>query len=349
VDFGHFNRLEESRRNLREQQHALENSTEAGLAERLRPALSTAIETLRRLYNDDAVWDEGRRAVTAIQGSNLAQVREDYARTLPPLLSLFGYESPPPPSAEQLVNDTVFLLNGIIDGDASAEEVQEARQQLGVLLNEADDLPQEPPWKVIQSATKVNSWIQLGLEVALGSGLGAVGGAFVGAAAGAITGGIAPVAGFVVLGGVRRFRELRAVEHDTEEFLAVHAALVAQVFPATGAAAVQHLNQVLALSAEHGGNNDPSAPVQVTAHLDALIDISKRFVLWDPQRIAVIRQAQLREHNNFPRQLSPLLCQVHEVADKARTEKSLHGSIPMPLLPELKALRDRLLESLPLA
>ncbi|NUR96741.1 MAG: hypothetical protein HOV67_15965, partial [Kribbellaceae bacterium] len=263
MDFGHFVRLGKCRRELRAEQDRLRDSGEAELAEGLRPALSAALLTLRRLHDDDDVWDAAEHAVTALNGADVAQVRENCSRSLPPLLVLFGYTVPPPPPAEQLVAETVSLLNDI--GDTMAE-VREARRQLGELLARAENLPQEPPWKVPHTGTEVNSFVELGLQVALGSGLGALAGAFAGVAAGAVTGGIAPVAGGVVLGGVRRFRQLHAFEREADEFLQTYELLNAGVFPATALAAEIYLNQVLALSTERGRTDDPHAAILVSGN-----------------------------------------------------------------------------------
>lgn len=314
------------------------------MAEGLRPALSAALLTLRRLHDDDEVWDAAEHAVTALNGADVAQVRENCARSIPPLLILFGYTVPPPPPAQQLVDETVSLLKDIGEGDTLAE-VRQARTQLGELLARAEDLPRLPAWRVPHTGTEVNSFVELGLQVALGSGLGALAGAFAGVAAGAVTGGIAPVAGGVVLGGVRRFRQLHAFEREADEFLQTYELLNAGVFPATALAAEIYLNQVLALSTEPGRTNDPQAAILVSGNLDALIDISRRLVR-DPRRFTVANQAKLLQHDELPHQLLPLLCQIHEAADQARTERALHGTISAQALAELTRLRDNLLSLL---
>ncbi|MFF0269804.1 hypothetical protein [Kribbella sp. NPDC004536] len=343
MDFGHFLRLGKCRRELRTEQDRLRDSGEAELAEGLRPALDAALQTLRRLHDDDEAWDAAENAVAALAGADVAQVRENCVRSLPPLLILFGYTVPPPPPAQQLVDETVSMLKDIGDGDTMAE-VRQARRQLGELLARAENLPLLPAWRVPHTATEVNSFIELGLQVAVGSGLGALAGAFVGVAAGAVTGGIAPVAGGVVLGGVRRFRQLHAFEREADEFLQTYERLNAGVFPATALAAEIYLNQVLALSTEHG-TDDPYASILVSGNLDALIDISRRLIR-DRGRFTVVNQASFLQHNELPHELLPVLSRVYDAADKARSERALYGAISRPALDELARLRDDLVSLL---
>jgi len=348
MNFEHFVRLQKSRSELYARQLAIEDSDEARLAETLRPALKIALEALRQLRDDDSVWDAAHDAVQALHGTDLPQVREDYLRALPPLLNLFGYVVPPPPSAEQVANETVPLLKGLGDRKATAEEVEAARQSLGEILKNAEQLPREPPWKVVGTARELNGFLQLGLQTVLGSSVGALGGALIGVAGGAITGGIGPLAGGIVLGGVRRFQQVRAFERETEEFLTANQdqVLAATVFPATGEAIIQYLDKVLALSAQPGG--DPHAALKVSAYLDAIIGISRRFVLRDTHRVTVIRQANLR-HNHLPADLAPLLVRVHEAAERVRNQRAQHGSIPESSLAQLQEIRDGLRETLPRA
>jgi hypothetical protein len=342
VDLRHFLRLGEARRELQEVRECIERSPEAEVATALRPALDKAIGALQKLYDDESVWTTAQDAVRALPTTPLAQVRDDFATSLPPLLDLFGYECPPPPSAQQLVRETVGLIDAVGNGESLAEEVAAARSSLHQLLERSSELPRDPPWMLAQEATEVNGFLDLGIQVALGSGAGAAAVAFATIAGGAVTGGIAPVAGCIVVGGVRRFQQVRAIRGEADRLAREHVDLTAHVFSASSAAVLQYLDEVIALSTKPGRTEDPSADLKVSADLDALIDIARRFVIGDPRLPTVVNQSRLKYKNAPPGRLMPLFREVHRVANQVRAKHARSGTINTTSSKELEQLRDSL-------
>lgn len=80
--------------------------------------------------------------------------------------------------------------------------------------------------------TEVNPFLDLGIQIGLGAVVGGVGAAFGGLAIGAGTSGLAPVAGFMVLAGVRRFHLAKNIQHDGELLATEHEKLTSAIFPA---------------------------------------------------------------------------------------------------------------------
>jgi hypothetical protein len=241
-----------------------------------------------------------------------------------------------------LVRETVGLIDSVGNGDLLAEEVRAARMSLRQLLERSSKLPRTPPWMLAQEATEVNGFLDLGIQVALGGGLGAAGVALATIAGGAVTGGIGPVAGFVVLGGVRRFQQIRAVRGEADRLAREHEKLSARVFSASAAAAMEYLNDVVALSTEPLRTEDPSADVKVSADLDALVDIARRFVLGEPRLRTVVKQSLLIHKNAQPDRLMPLFRDVHRVASRVRVRHADSGSINARSREELEQLRGSL-------
>lgn len=344
----HFVRLGEARRELQDARDRLEDSPEAAVGTALRPALVKAIDALEELYDDETVWSAAKDAVRALSRTQLAQVRADFSTSLPPLLELFGYECPPPPPAEQLVRETVGLIDAVGSSESLAEEVTAARSSLHQLLERSRGLPKKPPWILAHEATEVNGFLNLGIQVVTGSGTGAVAAAFATVAGGAITGGIAPIAGAIVFGGVRRFQQVQEVRDQTDRLARESAHLNEHVFSASAAAVLQYLDEVILLSAKQGRSEDPAADLRVNVDLDALIDIARRFVMPDERRPAVVRQALLRK-NALPKTLIPLFTDVHRVATQVRAGYAFSGTIDPKQRKELEQLARSLRGVLKLA
>ncbi|BEP13858.1 hypothetical protein acdb102_21690 [Acidothermaceae bacterium B102] len=337
-------RLEASRIALQKQRLAVEKSSEAGLADTLRPALDQALAQLRLLHRDAPLWDAASRAVDHLADRGLGEVRADYATSLPPLLDLFGYEAPP--SAAQVIRETLASLDDIGSSQSRAGELNAAHEALGAMLTKTDHMAEDPPWRLAQRATEVNGYLELGIGIGLGATLGGAAAAFATVAGGAVTGGIGPIAGFVVFGGVRRFQHVRAVQEQVERLSDGYQNLTANVFPAAAGAILQYLNEVIEFSSEGSGGLDLNSPLRVSDGLDTVVEIARRFVLAEPRLATVVSQASLR--NDFrPRTLLPLLRGVHGVADRARVEQALNGALEGATQADLRRLRDALRAALP--
>lgn len=84
-------------------------------------------------------------AVTTLTARTFEEVSQNDTTALPGLLDLFGYRVPPPPSAHDLVKESVNLITALGDSERGMEEVAAAREKLRQLLDRADEIPESPP------------------------------------------------------------------------------------------------------------------------------------------------------------------------------------------------------------
>src|SRR5262249_24447471 len=155
MDFGHASRLNASRRNLAESLSDYDFGRNVQRAESLRGTLHYAIDSLRALYGDWDLWASARQ-VNPPPSKALDEllVRFDlYNTTLPALLELFGYREPPPPSARQAVSELAAEVREAADSESPVEEVVEAHDALGRLLERAIQLHDAKPWEVAELAS----------------------------------------------------------------------------------------------------------------------------------------------------------------------------------------------------
>lgn len=340
MDFLHIARLNKSRREISELQRQVTESLEVEVAERLRPALLTAMEALRTLHDDDVLWSAARNVIQEVPQRQLVDLRRHYANSLPALLDLFGYEVPPPPPAQQLVTEVVDLIESVGDGKALADELATARATLAEFLQRAKNLPRDPPWRLMHEATRVNSFLELGIQVAAGAAAGGVAAAFTTVLVGSLTGGIAPIAGFVVLGGVRLFRQANAIQHEAQRLATEFEQVTSSAFPAAALVVNQHLANLGALSDQSNVDHGHTHWLAIRRNLESVIEIAGRFVFTDGRVTTLVKQARLNK-NYRPKEMRDWFGEVFRAAEVARSQASSDGTIHRETLSELSALQRR--------
>ena len=209
MDFGHASRLSADRRVLSQALADFDHSWGAE-AESLRSTLTDALESLRRFYDDEEFWETARGVAGRRRKRDPLAVNVGYVDSLPPLLELFGYRTPPPPPAARLVSEAVTALRPTAEGESPADDVDDARRALGDLLERTLSLAEAKPWEVANRATEAEGFLEMGVSVAVGAGVGAIGAVVGGVTLGAVTGGVGIVAPILVLGGIKRWKTKRA-------------------------------------------------------------------------------------------------------------------------------------------
>lgn len=311
MDFGHVARLSEDRRSLATQLAASDFRGDMELANTLRPTLKRALESLKRLYEDEDVWDTAEEAVAAVHDvptTQLIQSVKDYPKSLPPLLDLFGYLPPPP--ATQLVSEAVASLQRDPDEERRTVAVTETREALGQLLQKTLILENASPWLLPDIASEAIPALDMGVTLATGAFTGgvmaAIGTAVIPAAA--VSGGLA-VAPMLILGGFYWWRRKRNIRKQNAELLQLREQLSLDLVPAARAAIVQHLNAIVNL--QQTINENPQALLDLRNNLEALIDITRRFGASDAHLRTAARQEKIRPGgdafaSDFLGQLPPL-------------------------------------------
>lgn len=353
MDFSHVARLEPRRHDLSEQLAAFDKAMEhenasarAERAESLRPTLVDALTALSQLYEDEEVWSAARAAAS----DHAAQLRREaiggYPDSLPPLLDLFGYRSPPPPTAHQLVSEAVeLLLNPAAEAEQLPpdQEVDAARAALGALLARAlptatsEIAPRD--WETLRDASQTVPALEAGVAISLGAAMGAVGVAVTTLAAGAVTGGLGAAAGVLIVGGVRRWRHHRTITSHAKDVAEFDGHLHVALLPAAQGAMLHHLDAVLAASADAEAMVDPLIQLTIVSHLDALMGITRRFALGD-HFLATETGRDSLQGQQGPRQLMSRLMRAHAVIQGATAQVLSAGHLDHQQRDALARLRD---------
>jgi hypothetical protein len=346
MDFGHANRLNASGRNLSKSLGDYASGRDVERAESLRETLLVSLDSLRGLYEDEDLWARARQ-VDAPRPEALDELRarvDLYDTTLPALLELFGYREPPPPSARQAVGELVAEVREAAGSGSPADEVAEAHEALGRLLERAIPIQYAEPWEVAEVASQTLGALEMGVPLATGAAVGAIT-AVVGTAivAGAITGGVGAIAPLLILGGVRRWKRKRAIRERDDEVTRNRQLLHEGQFPAAQGAVAWHLRQIAGLQ-ELWWRGGSVATTQLDGHLDALISITRRFVTGDVGFSARIARSY-ENGNSYPLALVELLKQVNADAIMAKGSLYQYGGIDSPLAQHVEDLL-RSLESL---
>jgi len=331
VDVFNALRLKQARDALEEQRGAFQAASDASNAEALRPTLQRALEELERLYDDEEIWEKAKSVVGSSTSEEFFQLRDSFPETLPPLLELFGWRVPPPPSADRLVRESVGLIQDVAVGRSSAEDIDEARAALGDLLRRTGALASADPWKLALRATETNDALEMGMLVVSGSIGGSIAGAAAGVAAGALTGGVGVIPGALIGLGIRRWRQVRTIRAQTDFLRTEQELLHINLFPAAAAALRYHLDAVV--SPEEG----PTSDLKTRAHLQALLDVSAGFALARENLIAKVRQAKLRKDSK-PEQLFYLFLTAHALAVQAKASFDSGGRIDPVFATKLREL-----------
>jgi hypothetical protein len=269
-----------------------------------------------------------------------------YNTTLPALLELFGYREPPPPPARQAVRELVAEIHEAADSESPAEEVAEAHDALGRLLERATQLHDAKPWEVAELASDAIPALEMGASVATGAAVGAVT-AVVGTAilAGALTGGVGALAPILIIGGVRRWKRKRAIRERNVEVARNRELLHHGLFPAVQGAVNLHLRDIVRLQ-ELALAGDPIAITKLDSHLDALINITRPFVTPDADFSARIWQSN-KSGNSYPLALLELLARMNKAAIMAKGSLYQRCGIDWPLIERMEQLRQSLEDLIP--
>jgi hypothetical protein len=321
MDLRHVARLSKARRDLAEQMAESDKRGDIELAESLRPTLKRAIESLKLLYNDDDVWQAAAHAVAAVDipTRQLVDLVVNYSESLPALLELFGYLAPPP--AAQLVDNAVTSLRTVPADEGPAariDAVNETRQALGQLLERTLDLEYAQPWRLPIIASQTIPALDAGVMIATGAATGAVTAA-VGAAvvpAAVASGGLA-VAPMLILGGIYRWLRKRKIRAQDEKLLEVREQLSLDLVPAARAAVLLHLDPIVSL-ARCTMDENPQAFLDLSDHLDALIDITRLFGVSNSHLRTAAEQEMLKGNDAFDFDVLVQMPEVFSAAQKAK-------------------------------
>jgi hypothetical protein len=340
MDLRHVARLSKARRDLAEQLAESDSRGDMELAESLRPTLKHALESLKLLYNDEDVWRAAEQAVAAVDvpTRQLIELVANYPESLPALLELFGYLVPPP--AAQLVSNAVTSLQGVPADEDRAAAINEARQALGQLLEKTLDLEDAQPWLLPDIASETIPALDTGVTVAAsaltGGVMAAIGAAVIPATV--ASGGLA-VAPAMILGGVYWLRRKRHMRRQNEKLLELREQLPLDLVPAARAAVLQHLDAIVSLD-QRTIEEDPQALLDLSDHLQALIDISRRFGVSDSRLRTAAKQEALRGNDAFPADILVQLPKVFAAALKARGSLDAGGQIGQETRAALEKQRE---------
>jgi hypothetical protein len=307
------------------------------LAESLRSTLRSALESLKFLYSDDGVWKAAAQAVASVDvpTRQLVKLVAKYPESLPALLELFGYLAPPP--AAQLVSSAVTSLQTAPADEGPADRVtavNEARQALGQLLERALELEHAQPWRLPVIASETIPALDMGVTIAAGALTGgvaaAVGSAVVPAAV--ATGGLA-VAPMIILGGIYRWLRKRKVRAQNGKLLEAREQLSLHLVPGARAAVLQHLDPVVILAP---CAKDPQAFLDLSDHLEVLIDITRLFGVGNSHLRTAAKQEALNGNDAFPFDVLVQMPKVFAAARKAKEDLDKNRQIDQESYVELE-------------
>jgi hypothetical protein len=321
MDFRHVARLSEAHHDLAEQLAESDRRGDMELAESLRPTLKHALESLKLLYDDDDLWRAAAQAVTAANAPTRQLIEKvaNYPESLPALLELFGYLAPPP--AAQLVSNAVASLQAVPadEGPAAAiDAISETRQALGQLLEKTLTLEDAQPWLLPDIAAETTPALEMGVTFAAGALSGGVmvviGAAIVPAV---IAGGGLAVAPLMIMGGIHWWRRQRRLRAQEEKLHELQEQLPLDLVPAARAAVLQHLDAIVGAD-QRAVDESPQALLDLSDHLQALIDITRRFGVSDSRLRTAARQRMLRGDDALAFDVLKQLPEVFAVAVKAK-------------------------------
>jgi hypothetical protein len=340
MDLTHVARLSKARRDLAEQLANSDSRGDMDLAESLRPTLKDALESLKLLYNDEDVWQAAAQAVAAVDvpTRRLIELVANYPESLPALLELFGYLAPPP--AAQLVSDAVRSLQADPADEDPTAAINETRQALGQLLEKTLNLEDAQPWLLPDIASETIPALDMGVTLATGALTGGVM-ATTGAAvlpATLASGGLA-VAPMVILGGIYFWRRKRHVRKRHEKLLELQEQLPLDLVPAARAAVVQHLDAIVSLDQPTVDEN-PQDLLDLSDHLQALIDITRRFGVSDSHLRTAARQEMMKGNDAFAFDVLVQLPELFAATLKAKGSLDASGQIDQETRAELEKRRD---------
>jgi|GEM_PF-4217997 hypothetical protein len=340
MNLRHVPRLGKARRDLAEQLRESNSRGEIELAAALRSTLKQALEALKYLYDDMDVWQAAAQAVSAVDvpARQLIELVPNYRESLPPLLDLFGYLPPPP--AAQLVSNAVTSLQAVPVGEDPAAAIDEARQALGQLLEKTLDLEDAEPWQLPIIASETIPALDMGVTLAAGTLTGgvtaAIGTAILPAAL--ATGGLA-VAPMMILGGFYLWRRKRRIRARDEELLERREQLSLDLVPAVRGAVLQHLDAIVDLG-QRAIDGDPQAFLDLSNHLQALIDITRRFGVSELHLRPAARQEMIKGNDAFAFDVLVELPKVFATAVKAKGSLDAGGQIDQETRAELEKQRE---------
>jgi hypothetical protein len=343
MDLRHVARLSKARRDLAEQLAKSDSRGDIELAESLRPTLKHALESLKHLYNDKDVWQAAAQAGAAVDvpTRQLIELVANYQESLPALLELFGYLEPPP--AAQLVSNAVTSLQAVPADEgptAAINAINETRQALGQLLDKTLNLEDAQPWLLPDIASETIPALDMGVTLAAGALTGgvmtAIGAAVLPAAV--ASGGLA-VAPMMILGGIYWWRRKRHMRTRNEKLLELQEQIPLDLVPAARAAVLQHLDAIVSLD-QRTIDENPQALLDLSDHLQALIDITRRFGVSDSHLRTEAKQEMIKGNDAFASDVLVQLPKVFAAALKAKGSLDAGGQIGQETCAELKKQRE---------
>lgn len=343
MDLGHVARLSRARRDLAEQLAKSDSRGDIELAESLRPTLKHALESLKLLYNDDDVWHAAAQSVAAVDvpTRQLIELVANYPESLPALLELFGYLAPPP--AAQLVSKAVTSLRAVPADEgptAAVNAVYETRQALGQLLEKTLNLEGAQPWLLPDIAAETIPALDMGVTLATGALSGGVMAA-IGAAAlpATVAGGGLAVAPMMILGGIYWWRRKRHMRKRNEKLLVLQKQLPVHLVPAARAAVLQHLDAIVSPD-QRTIDENPQALLDLSDHIQALIDVTRRFGVSDSHLRTAAKQEMIKGNDAFAFDVLAQLPKVFATALKAKGSLDACGQIDQETRAELGKQRE---------
>ena len=323
------------------QQDALQGLTTVGgndaeLA--LLGSLRASLETLEIVYDDEEFWSRAQRAVAEHETLDLPAAIAGIEEALPTLLTLFGYQSPPTPPAEQLVRSMITALQATAQG-SSPDLATEARLDLGSFLARIRPLTEEARFAIAplaQAAEEMSWWQKLAILAgstmvieSLGAGaalaLGAGGVATV--VTTGLTGGLSVLVTAGILGAFKLWKRRKSAKRAVEE---VENRLdLLDLLPTIQAAIQLHIEALDSLERE---SNDPLSLLEIESHLSHLAALCRPYVIQNSNLDSVVRQMSIGGYPG-PRSLVRRLRELYILSRRAQQE--LYGAASESLVREV--------------
>jgi hypothetical protein len=238
------------------------------------------------------------------------------------------------------VSNAVTSLQAVPVGEDPAAAIDEARQALGQLLEKTLDLEDAEPWQLPIIASETIPALDMGVTLAAGTLTGgvtaAIGTAILPAAL--ATGGLA-VAPMMILGGFYLWRRKRRIRARDEELLERREQLSLDLVPAVRGAVLQHLDAIVDLG-QRAIDGDPQAFLDLSNHLQALIDITRRFGVSELHLRPAARQEMIKGNDAFAFDVLVELPKVFATAVKAKGSLDAGGQIDQETRAELEKQRE---------
>jgi hypothetical protein len=143
----------------------------------------------------------------------------------------------------------------------------------------------------------------------------------------------------MILGGFYLWRRKRRIRARDEELLERREQLSLDLVPAVRGAVLQHLDAIVDLG-QRAIDGDPQAFLDLSNHLQALIDITRRFGVSELHLRPAARQEMIKGNDAFAFDVLVELPKVFATAVKAKGSLDAGGQIDQETRAELEKQRE---------